>query len=747
MRPLPTRTALALLLAAAGSQAAAADAPQDTAERLTEEITVVGTRTERALDEVDATISVIDSEDIQRRLFRDIQDLVRYEPGVSVGGTGSAFGLEGFTIRGIGGNRVLTLVDGVRVPEEFSFGPFLSSRRDFVDVDTIERVEIARGPVSTLYGSDALGGVVAVTTRAPNDYVSAADPVHLEARTGWSSEDDSVVGGVTAAAGNERVAALVNYTRREGRETETNGGVGGSGPGRSEADPQDVDTESLGVKFSVRPAEHHNLILAFERFDSAVDTDLLSDRGTVFRGTVTDTRTTADDRLRDRYSLSWRYDDAEAFVQNARVTLYRQTSETTQFTLDTRTPPSSVRQRRERTSRFEQEIEGLFAQASREFDLGATEHTLTFGVDYYETDNRSLREGGSTEADTGAFVREFLPLPTRDFPLTRVENRALFLQDEIVLLDGRLRVTPGMRFDDYSADVEADAIFLSGNPGTPIPEDYDDSELTLKLGALYRLSDGVSVWARYSEGFRAPPYDDVNVGFTNFIGGYKTISAPDLASETSAGFELGVRVDGAWGEAQVAAFTTDYDNFIESLALAPDFAAGGGIDPADGLLTFQSVNRDEVTIEGLEFRGRVALGAVTSGLSDFYVEAAAAWARGEDSDGVPVNAVDPLNAVLGLRWMPANARYDAELVWTWADGKDEADIDPANPRFASRGFHVVDLLGHIELTERVRLDVGVFNLLDEHYLRWADTAGIGTDNPDRFTRPGRNFSATLRATL
>ncbi len=88
-----------------------------------ETITVVGSRTERPLKEIAATIDVIDSDRIEEELARDIADLVRFEPGVTVAGTGSRFGLGGFNIRGIGGNRVLTLVDGVRVAEEFSFGP------------------------------------------------------------------------------------------------------------------------------------------------------------------------------------------------------------------------------------------------------------------------------------------------------------------------------------------------------------------------------------------------------------------------------------------------------------------------------------------------------------------------------------------------------------------------------------------------------------------------------------------------
>ena len=136
---------LPLLLLATAPQLSRAEADTDTPRLVENEIAVVGTRTERAIDKVDATISIIDREDIEQRLFRDVQDLVRYEPGVSVGGTGSRFSLDGFTIRGIGGNRVLTLVDGTSIPEEFSFRPFKSAPRDFVDVDTIERVEIARG--------------------------------------------------------------------------------------------------------------------------------------------------------------------------------------------------------------------------------------------------------------------------------------------------------------------------------------------------------------------------------------------------------------------------------------------------------------------------------------------------------------------------------------------------------------------------------------------------------------------------
>lgn len=740
----PLAAAIAGLLISPAGVVHAADA--ETSSGAEETVTVVGTRTERALSEVAASVSVIDEERIEEILARDIQDLVRYEPGVSVGGTGDRFGLAGFNIRGIGGNRVLTVVDNIRVPEEFSFGPFLSARRDFVDVDSLARAEIARGPISTLYGSDALGGVVALTTLRPHDLVSSDDPLHAELKSGFSSEDSSIVGSTKLAAGNDRVALMLDYTRREGEETETAGGNDGTGPTREAADPQDRMQESIGLEASFRPAPGHTILAEFERFTGETDTTLLSDAGSFSRGTLIQARSADDSRDRDRYALEYRFAGDAGLLDTALAKVYRQDSATRQDTFETRLPPGGAPQERERFSRFDQEITGAIVQLGRSLDLGPTRHTVTLGGEYYRTENASLRDGGTRDAASGAPVPEFNPLPTRDFPLTEVEHRALFLQDEIELAGGRLRLTPGVRFDDYSADVEVDEVYLTGNPGQAAPEDYDDSDVTLKLGALYRFTDAITAWARYSEGFRAPPYDDVNVGFTNFIGGYTTIANPDLESETSAGLEVGTRFSGRFGEIELAAFRTAYENFIESFAIAPQFLASGGVDPATGLLTFQSVNRGEVEIEGVELRGRLALGALDARLSDFYLQGAAAYAQGEDTDrNVALNTIDPLNTVLGLRWAPAAARWSSELVWTWADAKELGDTDGTRP--TAGGWSTFDLLGHVRLAERLRLDLAVFNLTDETYVRWADTAAVGSDALGRFTQPGRNFAATLRVEL
>ncbi|MEM8768234.1 MAG: TonB-dependent hemoglobin/transferrin/lactoferrin family receptor [Pseudomonadota bacterium] len=738
---------LALAAAAlAGGAVAEESDTEETSGLQVEQMTVVGTRTERSINQIDATVSVITDQQIEERLMRNIRDLVRYEPGVDVGGSagGTRFGLGGFNIRGIDGNRVLTIVDNIRVPDQFGFGPFLQSERDFVDIDSISRVEIARGPISTLYGSDALGGVVAYRTRGPFDYVSADSPTALDLKAGYSSADNSWVGTGTFAGGNDRFAGLLSVTYRDAQETENQGEVGGTGPEREKPDPQDIQVRNVQLKGAWNVNDSHRLTLGYVDFRNDTDTQVLSDYDSqVFIPGVppallptVNSRDTEDTRKRQRVSLEYDYGNELGILHTARAVVYYQTSETTQELFESRTS-FGAGQLRERASFFDQDITGINLLFGREF-VGAGKHALTFGGEYWEVDSSSLRDGGSFDPESGAEIpNPNLIFPTRDFPETTQKNAALFLQDEIMLFNDRLIITPGVRWDSYEATATADELYLNGNPGIEPPADYDDSDVTWKLGGVWSITDSVGVYARYSEGFRAPPYSDVNVGFTNVAGGYRTVSNPDLVSETSQGVEAGIRFGGDWGNLQFAAFTTDYDNFIESRV---------PVGQQDGLLIFTSINRDRVEIEGWELRGVLGLGTFTEALADFSVQGAAAYARGEDLDtGAPINEVQPLNTVLGLRWEPAAGRFNTELIWTWTDEKDEEDID--GDRLATDSWSVLDLIANVRITENWLLDVGIFNLTDKSYIRWIDTQAIGNDAPGRFTQPGTNFSATLRATF
>ncbi|MEM7763429.1 MAG: TonB-dependent hemoglobin/transferrin/lactoferrin family receptor [Pseudomonadota bacterium] len=732
---------LLLIGALAAVPGYAQETPTGDSESDRDTITVIGTRTERSITEVPVTVSVYDEELIAEQLTRDIADLIRYEPGVTVGGTGSRFGLQGFSIRGIGGNRVLTVVDGVRVPEEFAFGPFLAAQRDFVDIDSITRAEIARGPISSLYGSDAIGGVVSFTTKRPDDYLGN-DSLYLGGKLGWSGADSSVAAVGTVAAGNDVLSGLLTVTQRDFSETENQGSVAGTGSGRELPDPQDLSSTSVLAKLDWQVADGHLLGLAVDRLESDAETQILSDYGSVVFGTVVDTRDADDTRSRTRVSVNYQGELQLPFADFVNATAYTQSSETEQVTRENRTSFSGP-QRRLRVSSYEQDISGAFAQASKQFSVGNSTHTLTYGLDYFKTENETLRNGG-TSAPDGTPIPEFLPLPTRDFPNTEVTQTALFVQNEISLLNGQLLLSPGLRYDSFDASTSADAIYLNGNPGVGVPEDYDDSEVTGRFGAVYKVTDAVSVYALYSQGFRAPPYDDVNVGFSNFIGGYKTIANPNLESERSTGLEAGIRYQNDRFSVSVNAFHTDFENFIQSLSVAPAFLQTGGVDPSDNLLTFQSINREDVEIRGGELSAEVNLDDLFE-LGRFTLRGAVAYADGLDNGtGQPIDDIEPLTGVVGLQFLAPSTRWGGELVLTAVDGKKDSDVTNPGQRLQTSGYGIVDLLAFADLTERVSVNIGLFNLTDRDYIRWVDTNGIGGDAPLRFSQPGTNAAVNLR---
>jgi vitamin B12 transporter len=125
------------------------------------QVVVTATRIEQPLSEVIGSVSVITREDIQRRAVHSTQDLLRGETGLGVINLGGLGKLSNVFLRGADAEQVLVLIDGVRVGSATSG----TTPLEFIPVDQIERIEIIRGPRSSLYGSDAIGGVIQIFTR------------------------------------------------------------------------------------------------------------------------------------------------------------------------------------------------------------------------------------------------------------------------------------------------------------------------------------------------------------------------------------------------------------------------------------------------------------------------------------------------------------------------------------------------------------------------------------------------------
>lgn len=714
-----------LLAQAAQEDGAGEESDPTAAPTFLDSITVTATRTPTSVKEAPGSVSVLESDRIEREVSTDARDLVRYEPGIYIEGDPTRLGLSGFNIRGIGGNRILTQIDGVPSAEQFSFGP-LATNQTFLDLDAIDSVEIVRNAGSSLYGSDALGGVVSVVTKDPADYLEGRRSAFC-LRLGYDSRDREASESLTGAFGGERWQGSLLLTRRDGQEL--------SNQGRTAPNPQDRGAMNALGKLLYSAGEPATWKLGLELMDSETATDVLSSRGVA--GTVrTADFDAVDEARRRRISLERTSQRQGGLFETLVVRLHAQEAETEQATVEQRITTAGTRTtrvRRDGLLTFEQEKLGGEAQAIRSFG-DRVPGLLTWGVSVSRDRFDQLRDRTDTNLDTGAEVPGALPFPTEYFPESEVTELGAYVQAEINLADGRLKLVPGVRYDrfDLAAD-EDDPVYLSGNPGAPPATDLTDAALSPRVSLIWSPASPVAVYAQYARGFRAPPYSDVNSGFTNLASGYTTLPNPDLQPETSDSYEIGVRAKAGRGSFSLAVFDNHYDDFIETVTL------GVG---SSGLVEFQPRNLTAVRISGVELAGDVAFHRTVR------LRGAFSLLDGEnETAGVPLSSIAPAKLVLGLQLTAPGGRFGAELVGTAVAEKQEDDVDRSVvAQYAAPGYELFDLLGFYEITERLGLQLGLLNLTDETYWEWANVRGIAATSPvlDRFTSPGRSVVTAVR---
>lgn len=723
LRPACASLAVATALMSTPSRAQDADGFA-WVERLSQ-ITVTATRTPIRIQDAPITVSVKTDEQIADELVTDIKDLVRFEPGVSVtrqptrfsaalGATGRA-GNEGFTVRGIGGNRVLIQVDGVRVPDGFSFGAQSVGRGDYVDLGLIKSVEILRGPASALYGSDGLAGAVSFITSDPEDFLRDGRNFGGTARAAYNSSDNEFTETGIVAGKSGAWSALLAYTRRDYQELDNKGSGGGTGAARTKPNPQDGRSNAVLGRIVYDPAGGHKLRLTGEYLDTRLFTDVLTGRSA-----TVDNLAANDTGKRTRVSLDWSW-EGDGAIDFARAAVYWQDGEDVQFTDEDRTPAAD----RERLNTFENRVIGASADARSDFSTGAIAHRLVFGGDISVTRQKGLRDGV-----VPPFGETF---PTRAFPETDFTRAGLFIADEVTIGEGALTLYPALRFDYYRLSPENDPLLPTFSGAR-----QDGSRLSPKLGVVWKVADAVRLFGNYATGFKAPEPGEVNQFFKNLAFGYTSEPNPDLKPERSESIEGGVRLIGEGVSLDLTAFHSRYRHFISQEVV------GGSFTPADPAI-FQFVNLDRVTVKGAEarFEGRTP-GGITGTL-------ALSWAKGDVIDPPggksPLSTVDPFKLVVGIGYRDSEGRFGGQIIATHSARKSESRTTGlcTGACYRPDAFTILDATAFVRLGEAITLRAGIFNLLDKKYAWWSDVRGLAASSTvtDAYTQPGRNASASI----
>lgn len=708
----------------AGTDASAPTDPPPAPQHFLEDVTVSATLSPQAVKDTPATVSVIDAATIDRRMAQSSADLVKFEPGVYVETNLTRVGLNGFNIRGIGGNRVMTLVDGVQTAEQFDFGPF-NVHQFGLDIDTLKTAEVVRSSGSSLYGSDALGGVVSLFTKDPADYLRA-QAFHLGGKLVYDGRARDTSGNVVIAGGRPGLQASLFSSFATGHEFGNQGSRATTDEWRTAPNPQDRRGGQALGKVVATFSPGNVLRGTVEWTETEVDTNAYTSRGAVIGGpTVTDIEdiTSLDTMRRSRFSVDHRIDGRGGLQQWA-WSAYLQQSDVDQVVDEVRTTygfgaPRTVL--RNGTMGYEQDGLGASLQGRKLVVPGSQALLFTFGGQYRRDVFDMLRDRHDRDASSGVTLPNVgTILPTKYFPSSDVDETGAYLQAEWQA--GRFTLLPGVRYDRFTMNAdEHDPVFL--DTGSPVPADFDADAVSGRVGASYRLTTAVSVHAQYAGGFRAPPYSAINSGFTNLAGGYASIPNPDLREETSDNFELAVRASARRASIGVTGFVNMYDGFIQQVA--------AGFNPATRLLEFQYQNVAEVTISGVELRGDVQL------TSSLRLRAAYARIRGNDVSGdadVPLDSVAPDQGIVGLEFAAPSNQWGGEALIRGVSSQTRV----ADDGFVPPAYAVVDVTAWRRLGSRLTLRGGLLNLTDATYYEWPNIRGRTAGDPviDRYSSPG-----------
>ncbi|WP_338474357.1 TonB-dependent receptor [Pseudomonas sp. MS646] len=730
------------------------------------QVTISATRQEQDITGVPSTVTVHDREALDRGNVNTIKDLARYEPGVSVGGAGQRGGISGYNIRGIDGNRILTQVDGVAIPDGFFNGPYAKTQRNYLDPEIVKRVEILRGPASVLYGSNAIGGAVSYFTLDPDDIIKPGQDVGARLKTGYSSADDSWLKSATVAGRSAAFDGLLHYSQRDGHETESYGSHNGTGLDRTAANPEDVRASNVLAKLGWNYDDDARLGLVYEKYKDDRDTDLKSAYGgpysnggpaipvTLLPGGMYQWRTGNDTITRERFGLEHSFALDSLLADHMKWSLNHQVAKTNESTEEFYFP--ITRQvLRTRDTLYEEKQWVFDAQLDKAFSLADTDHALTYGTTLKQQKVTGSRSGngvclavGRGCTAVGAISAADVLAKASDFPDPTINTYSVFAQDQISW--NQWTFTPGLRYDYTQLKPHVTQAFLNtADPtgaGTVSDSEKTWHRVSPKFGLTYAFSDQYTGYGQYAEGFRTPTAKALYGRFDNAGVGYSVEPNPNLEPEKSQSYETGLRGRFDSGSFDVAVFYNKYRDFINEDAITP------GADQ----LTFQSNNIKHATIKGAEIKGRLDLD-VLGAPKGLYTQGSVAYAYGRNNDtGQPLNSVNPLTGVFGLGY--EQDHYGTLLSWTLVKKKDRVDDsnfnspDGVSSQFKTPGFGLLDLSGFYKVTQDITVSGGLYNLTDKKYWLWDDVRGydsvgeaavLSPANLDRLTAPGRNFAVNL----
>lgn len=655
-----------------------------------DEVQVTATRDERTVYDVGSAVTVVGPEEIERATPQVLPDLLRGQPGVFVQQTtpGQATPI----VRGLKGSEVLALVDGMRLNNAI-FRNAPNQYLALVDLLNVERLEVVRGPLPSLYGSDAMGGVVQVITPVPH-FAGEAWSWRGHALTRFASAADAQLHHLDLDAGTRAIAISGGLTWENVHDRRAGGGE----PLR----PSGYTARAANAKLVLTPDPAREWLFDVQFYEQP-DTPRYDELVPGF-GQTEPASATFDFEPNARLFLHGRYRVAEpvGFTDSLELHVGWQVIDDDRRNRNL----GEVIETRERNA---SELLGLTLQASS--DAGER-HVLTYGAELYLDEVSSRRS--ARDVETGVVDATDSRFPDG----SSMDSVALYLSDRLRLTD-RLLVTLGARFSHFAIDLAP----ADGSAGARLSID----DLTGDLSVVYRAAERLSLVANLGRGFRPPNIFDLGT-LGPRPGNRFNIANPNLEPESVISADLGLRAHGAGFTAEAFIFASDFRDKIDS-------SLTGGMT-SDGRDIVQNRNLNEVRLHGAELAARWLL------FDAWELSGNLLYVRGEegfpDGSEQPADRVPPLSGRLGALYEPHPQGWLE--VWLRLAGEQDrlSDRDRTDPRIdpaGTPGWATLNAGFGWHLNDALSLSLELANLTDRRYREHA--SGIDA--------PGFDATLTLQA--
>lgn len=686
------------------------------------EIKVTSTRYEASIKDVPVPLVVVDEMQIEKVSYETVGGVLSTKPGINL--TRDGIWATDINIRGLSRNNVVTLIDGNRIETAND----LSARLSMVDLFDIDRIEVIKGSVSSLYGTGAFGGVVNIFTREPN--FSAKPYVKSSFYSGYSTVNSLSLGNLSLMFGGKSFVAKLNGTLRDASNTNTPQG---------EIPNSQFRDNSISTLLGFRFLNNHTVKLNYQRF-YAHDVGIPG-ASSLFPTTAI---VSYPKEQRELYSLSYEISDLGSIFKTVSAKYFYQ-----YILRDVQNLVNQVAIKKASNGNLIQKtivdkispvgkhyVNGI--QLLSNLVLGV--NNVIVGIDIWQRNMTSERERFQTilkyDSTSGALMSVTSKITgEKPLPVSEYRNIGGFLQDEVKLLNNKLKINLGMRADQVRV---SNAISLNpyyevingvrndypaGQKITWLPGESDEISWSANIGAIYTIFKDIDLTLNLSRSFRSPSleerYQYIDLGSLIKVGN------PALSSEKGLYGDFGLRI---WKNT----FTFNGDIFINSFT---DLVVEqpGTYDSRPALI---KTNIGKALLYGYDFE------AMYNFYSNYLLYGSLSLVRGRDTENeLDLPQIPPLNGRCGVRGTLFNyVNFDLNAVlFNRQDRIAPGEIGTPgyaifNISLSSKQFEYKAL--------KLQLFAGVDNILDKGYRNHLSTnRGLVT------FEPGRNFYCRFKVDI